>query len=142
MENKKIKELNKAVRTLKEHCKGLGDTCRKCCFDKNRSCLLKNSIPANWEEVKEPIKITELEKQLLIHFKKQGAEYIARDEDKNVCLYKKKPFKTVEYGYWDDPTDEIIDLFILSELFSFVNWEDEEPTKINDVLENCAVVEE
>lgn len=93
-------------------------------------------------KIKEPIKITELEKQLLIHFKKQGAEYIARDEDKNVCLYEKKPSKVAKCGYWNAPAYTIIDLFILSDLFSFVKWKDEEPISIDDVLKNCIVIEE
>lgn len=138
MENKKIKELNKAIRTLKEYCYAHKEDCYGCVF--SAECL-SNDVPCNWKELKERYEITELEKQLLIHFKKQGAEYIARDEDKNVYLYEKKPFKTVEYGYWDDPTDTIIDLFILRDLFSFVNWEDEEPIKIDDVLNNHVVVE-
>jgi hypothetical protein len=28
-----------------------------------------------------------------------------------------------------------------SNLFQFTNWEDEEPTSIQEVLENCVVVE-
>lgn len=94
------------------------------------------------KEIKEHFEITELEKQLLIHFKNQGAQYIARDEDKSLFLYMEKPFKVAEYECWDDHADKIIDLFVLSDLFTFVKWEDEEPIKIDDVLENCVVVEE
>lgn len=129
MENKKIKELNKAVRTLKEHCKGLGDTCRKCCFDKNRSCLLKNSIPANWEEVKESIKITELEKQLLIHFKNQGYIYIARDKGGSLFIYKELPKKQAYFWGGVKNLNNCLNVVVFKNVFQFVQWEDEEPTK-------------
>ena len=135
----KIKELNKAIRTLKEYCYAHKEDCYGCVF--SAECL-SNDVPCNWKELKERYEITALEKEILKHAKAKGFNYIARDEDKNVCLYEKKPFKTVEYGYWDDPTDAIIDLFILSDLFSFVKWEDEEPISINYVLKNCVVLEE
>ena len=71
----------------------MSENVKKCCFQGVGFCELHNYIPADWEEVKEPIKITELEKQLLIHFKNQGYIYIARDKGGSLFIYKELPKK-------------------------------------------------
>ena len=88
--------------------------------------------------------ITELEKQILLYFYNKGFEFIARGTESGLQVYSKKPVKVCEYGYWlmNGSIKKSIRLDIFEEEFSFVGWEDEEPTSIEYVLENYVVVEE
>ena len=140
MENKKIKELNKAIRTLKENCGNFNSPCEGCYFKKDRRCNLQNQPPLWWEEIKEPIEITMLEKEVLERVKAKGFSYIARDENKKILAYDEEPEK-ISFG-WKARRNRCHNLYIFNDLFSFVNWEDEEPTKIDDVLKDCIVVKE
>ena len=142
MENKKIKELNKAIRILKEHCKRMDNGCKDCCFKRDdSSCEIQFHAPAWWKEIKEPIKITELEKQLLIHFKNQGYIYIARDKGGSLFIYKELPKKQAYFWGGVKNVNNCLDVVVFKNVFQFVQWEDEEPAKIDDMLENCVVVE-
>lgn len=74
------------------------------------------------------------------HFK-----WIARDQDNRLCVYENKPHKekTNGYVYWkrSDIKSDIDFLDPFENLFKFIKWEDEEPTSIEDVLNNCEVFE-
>jgi hypothetical protein len=50
-----------------------------------------------------------------------------------------KPYKS-ESSFWKtDGYYYLLEMFNV--LFQFVKWEDEEPKLINDILENCEVVD-
>ena len=142
MENEKIKELNKAVRTIKENCGNFNSPCEGCYFKKDGRCSLQNQPPIWWEGVKEPYKITELEKQLLIHFKNQGYIYIARDKGGSLFIYKELPKKQAYFWGGVKNLNNCLDVVVFKNVFQFVQWEDEEPTKIDDVLNNYVIVDE
>lgn len=56
-------------------------------------------------------------------------KWIAKDEKGTVWCYKFKPEK-----YTQDNNKK--------ELFDFLSWEDEKPTNIKELLENCEVIED
>lgn len=90
------------------------------------------------EEIK-AYKITSLEFEILKHINKNGIKYISRDSNNSLYVYKNKPYK--DNRMWILPNNGYgLDLF--KDCFQFINWEDEEPTLIRDILENCEVIED
>lgn len=81
--------------------------------------------------------IKQAEYELLKEYKKQGYEWLVRANDRSLYVFKTIPSKlssywTVDrglpypnriYGYEDD-------------LLNYVTWEDEEPTKIDDLIKD------
>lgn len=112
------------------------EQCRGCLFD-NGTC---SSEKMKWllSEYKEPIKLSKVEYELLKFWNDEEFKYIARDSGGTVFIYNEKPSKKTEvwgsiYGH------RILDDF--EDLFQFVKFEDEEPTPIKKVLDNCEVIE-
>ena len=63
--------------------------------------------------------------------------WIARDEDGTLCLFNDKPHKEEENHEWLNYIDEINTyMFLDSSLFPEVQWNDEEPTKVELVIKN------
>ena len=61
-------------------------------------------------------------------------KWITRDENGNVCIYTRKPYK-VEYCMWDDAGTDYIELYHFNHIFNSIQWEDEEPVFIDDYIE-------
>lgn len=116
--------------------------CADCMFSKEENgkprCT-KNRI--NWllSEYKEPVKLTRLEYSLLRHVYKLYYKYIARDKNGDISLYLDEPDKDLLTEIWHGK-EYAFTLF--NSLFKFVKWEDLEPTSIQEVLNNCEVVED
>ncbi len=89
------------------------------------------------EEYKEPIKLTKFEYEYLKVAKKEEFNFIARDGDGRLFLYKNKPFKSLDE--WIVASK--VCCRILDSLFKFVKWEDEEPYNIDEILRNYEVIE-
>lgn len=119
--------------------------CKDCLFSQeNRkvdepSC---NVAKLKWliSENKEPIKLNRLEYEIL-KFIEFG--YIARDENGDLFTFWVKPKKVDDI--WDcdikNNTHYSHDLTLFNKLFDFIKWEDAEPTLIQEVLNNCEVIE-
>ena len=63
--------------------------------------------------------------------------YIVRDGNGNIYLYDAEPKKNKVNDWWSGRGVHGMTAF--NKLFQFVRWEDEKPTSIKEVLENCAV---
>lgn len=59
--------------------------------------------------------------------------YIARDENGELFIFKDKPQKSFEYGTWDSPC-EIQSLKLFNEIFN-VQFSDEDPLNIQEAIE-------
>lgn len=106
----------------KHNCSGL--VCSEC---------LRLSLMDLLEEYKEPIKLTKFEYEYLKVAKKEEFNFIARDGDGRLFLYKNKPLKSLDE--WIVASKDCCR--ILDSLLNFVKWEDEEPWKIDSILSNC-----
>lgn len=91
----------------------------------------------------ETIKMTNLDYEMLKFVQKQGAKYICRDENGTLNLYDMPP----RIG-WDDGkvwlstgNSECLCNFT-GKLFQSIKWEDKKYYVIEDVLNNCEVVED
>ena len=103
-----------------------------------RSVASRGFIKWLYEDYK--FKLSKVEHELLRHLYKKGYLCIVRDGGNRVFAHKCYPFK--DNPYWKlnktDPID-FINFQDLSYLFQFVQWSDEKPTSIKEVLENCEV---
>ena len=111
----------------KHNCSGL--VCSEC---------LRRSLLDLLEEYKKPVKLSKFEYEYLKVAKKEGFNFIARDNDGCVYLYTNIPTLkgTISWGY----NGEF--MIVFDELFKFVKREDEEPYNIDKILSNCEVVED
>lgn len=138
-ENRYI-EVDKYERKIR---KCTGNNCPKCMFGitalgKGRdSCSIAAML---WllSEYKEPVKLSRLEYEILKWEKKEGYKYIARTSSNSLFFYANKPNKLNYCWVSKDNNDEFFGMF--NKLFQFIQWEDAEPTSIQEVLENCEVV--
>lgn len=125
-----------------------GISCKDCIFTslKNGKNCLYNRF--NWllSEYKEPAKLTRLEHDILKYlFNDTGYRYIVRDKYYHqgdifyLYIFKNKPREDSGGWHSNDPYDRS-QFYAFNNLFKFIKFEDEEPTSIKDVLENCEVV--
>lgn len=122
-----------------------------CKSEKCQNCIFDNAVRGDFKkscgrakiewllsEYNETVKLTRLEYNLLGFWKRKKYNYIARDSNGMVSVYHEKPSKKAEvWGsiYKHHVVEE------LNKSFLFVRWEDEKPTSIKEVLDNCEVVE-
>lgn len=128
-------------------CRTLG--CRNCRFSRfNNSdgeIILCSTRKVKWllSEYKEPIKLSKVEYEILRYLYKRDYRYITREESERVIAFKGRPHK-ITCGTWNTISGEkigFLNLYDFSNLFQFTDWKDLEPTSIEEVLENCEVVE-
>ena len=96
------------------------------------------SVPLIFEAEKPRLILTRLEYELLKYWGKKY-NYIAIDKDGALYTYRDKPSKNDDV--WSTEYGRARRQKGFDDLFHFVQWEDLEPTSIQEVLENCEVVE-
>lgn len=112
------------------------DTCYRIGIDCSE--CLRLSLLELLEEYKKPVKLSKFEYEYLKVAKKEGFNFIARDNDGCVYLYINIPTLkgTISWGY----NGEF--MIVFEELFKFVKWADEEPWNIDNILANCEVMQD
>ena len=109
---------------------------RTLCPDRATSWFVK------WLYEECTFKLSTLEHELLKHFYRDGYKYIARDKDNGLYLYKSSPIKDVNMWIINfDKSSDFTSLENFRNLFSSVRWEDTQATPIQDILNNCEVVD-
>lgn len=89
----------------------------------------------------ETFKMTRLDYEMLKFVQKQGAKYICRDKKGLLNLFENEPYIISEGDSWYAKGKcEYFDNFT-QQLFQFVKWEDKKYYVIENVLNNCEVVE-
>ena len=112
-----------------------------------RQCMFKgNDFTWRYEldklEPLETIKITQLDYDMLKFIQKQGAKYICRDESGLINLCEKEPrIMNNNCTWWPEGQYDYLSVFT-KQLFQFVTWESQKYYVIEDVLNNCEVVED
>lgn len=131
--------MSKDKHTIKK-CLGV---CKDCFFhEAGDHC---SNIKVKWllSKYKEPIKVSKLEYDILTYIlKNTECRYITRNKSRSLCVHSYKPVKDTKYGHWTAVCDKVKSCEVFNNLFPFIKWEDEEPTSILEVLENCEVVED
>ena len=87
-------------------------------------------VPVIWERKEVPL-LSEAEYHILKNAKQEW-QWVARDMDDDLFLYRNKPGKS--NAYWIDERGDI-DLTVYNHLFPFVKEEDDEPWEIAKLLE-------
>lgn len=113
-----------------------------------RQCMFKgNDFTWRYEldklEPLETIKMTQLDYEMLKLVQKQGAKYICRDEGGVLNICDTEPYQSeYEEGIWWSTGETAYLNEFFSKLFQLVKWEDKKYYVIEDVLNNCEVVED
>jgi hypothetical protein len=89
------------------------------------------------EEYKETVKLSKFEYEYLKVAKKEGFNFIARDKSNRLYGFEKQPTKG--NATWGSRGDYV---GMFKSTFSFVQWENEEPWNIDNILANCEVIED
>lgn len=90
--------------------------------------------------MEEIIKLTEFEYRFLNKFTNNGL-YLVRDKDGILSLYDDIPKKSLADDCWENPSAFCSHIVLSdSDLFLFVDWEDEHPYEVDWILENCEVI--
>ncbi len=92
------------------------------------------------EEHKETIKLT-LHEKCILESLPNDYKYIARDENGDLGIYKHEPLKCQSVWIPQAALNGLRVVELFNHLFKFIKWEDNEPYKIEDILNNCEVVE-
>lgn len=117
-----------------------GRPCFECGMSKERSNCSLARIEWLLSEYKEPVKLTELEHGILEYLlEKRQYRFVVRERTGIIYVYKSKPKK--EADSWESLSLNN-ELGLFNNLFQFVQWSDEKPTSIKEVLENCEVVDD
>lgn len=129
--------VRKDGQNIARSCDGLN--CEDCIFDEEEDCGCSFSR-MKWmlSEYKEPIKLTRFEYEILGHlFKNKQYKFIVRERNGYLYAYINKPRKYDKA--WQSLTC-MRSMSLFDDLFQFIQWEDEEPTSIEEVLNSCEVV--
>lgn len=86
-----------------------------------------------------PIKLSHVDYEVLKFLQKQGVRYICRDKNDCLNLSENMPERDVYVWSSSGKYEYLTDWF--KELFRFIKWEDKEPYKVQDILNNCEVIE-
>lgn len=110
-----------------------------------RQCMFKgNDFTWRYEldklEPLETIKMTQLDYEMLKFVQKQGAKYICRDKSGLLNLFDEVPRSDGPSWTSKGRSDYFSDF--TKQLFQFVTWESQKYYVIEDVLNNCEVVED
>lgn len=125
--------------------KCMGVICEECPLydicDSSTNAFEMIEIVEKWSNEHQPkkYKVSKLEYDILKYISDNTEHmYITRDLNGFLCLFDEKPKKNVDYwkGF------RLSDMDVFDELFQFVQWEDIEPTSIQDVLESCDIIED
>lgn len=119
--------------------------CRNCRFSRlNNSdgvVIMCSTRKVKWllSEYKEPVKLSKLEYDILKYLSDNTVHmYIVRDGNGDICLYDAEPKKSGNGDWWVGRG--VHSMVMFNKLFQFVQFEDEEPRAIKDILESCEVV--
>lgn len=115
------------------------DDCDKCEFYKGKTSC--DVLMLDWllEEYKEhpKYKLTQAEYDFLNALLEEKSLFLARDESGDMFLYLNKPMKD-NHGWYDYESDSLL---LDNSLFKFVKWTDKNPHNIQDILDDCEVLE-
>lgn len=141
---------------------GMSDKVVKCCYDECGTCIFSfdnnktdglghacTIRKVKWliDEYKEPIKVSKLEYDILKYlFNDTGYRYIVRDKYYHegdifyLYIFKNRPLEDSGGWHSNDPYDRS-QFYAFNNLFKFIKFEDEKPTLIQSILENCEVAD-
>ena len=104
------------------------------------SVVVDMNVPSTLDiEDKQPFLLTRLEHELLKFFADKLYKYIARDKNGALYTYKYKPDKVDDV--WGSYYGMGMLLKQFENLFKFIEWDDEEPFGIEELLKNCEVID-
>lgn len=118
-----------------------GRRCSECGMSKERSNCSLERLKWLLSEYKEPIKLSRLEYDILKYlYYNTRYMYIARSKSGNLFIFDVEPGKNNINSQWNGRG--MCGILMFNKLFRFIQWEDEEPRAIKEILDNCEVVDD
>lgn len=116
--------------------------CGECTF-LDKKCCNKNRVNWLYEEYKKPKAKISLATKVILENLAEKWKWIVRDKNNDVICFENKPIKGEVIRINSVTNGKIHNLTYIfkNDTFDFLSWEDEEPTNIKELLENCEVVE-
>ena len=144
--NELVEAFNDAKQTIINSLESLKHDCNSDLYDAGFNNGIEESIavvedmnvPLIFDDEKPQFILTRLEYELLKHWNKRY-KYIARDKDGYLFVYKDRPFKNEDVWETFRSRGSIEKDFY--DFFKFVEWTDKEPMNIEELLNNCEVIE-
>ena len=90
-----------------------------------------------WKRPEPKPELSPKERNILVQALSDGYRWIARDKNNDVWLFDVKPCKAKCCGldvWFNGLINEMRPLILCNDLFTFLYWEDKQPTKIKDLL--------
>ena len=90
-----------------------------------------------WERPEPKPELSAKERNILVQALSDGYRWIARDKDNEVWLFDVKPYKAkyCDLEVWlNGFGNNAHPLILCKDLFTFLHWEDKQPTKIKNLL--------
>lgn len=116
-----------------------GRRCSECGMSKERSNCTVARLKWLLSEYKDPIKVSKLEYDILKYLADNTKHmYITRNKNGNLYIFDIEPRKSKADDLWTGRGTSWLGVF--NKLFQFVQWEDSTPTSIQEVLDNCEVI--
>lgn len=110
------------------------DKCRDCCFE-IETCKCNDCQKGVLDYLKRGIKpaLSEAERVILENIDKDY-KWIARDKDKGLFVYAKKPSKNNTWWVNESYSKGGVSVYLFNHLFQFITWQDNEPYNIEELL--------
>lgn len=115
------------------------EQCRGCLFD-DGTCDASKTRWLISEYREPPVKLTRLEYLLLKLFYEKDYRYLTRGIGSYLYMNKGNNPPQKNGGMWYNH-ETYITFDVINDLFQFVQWEDDKPTSIKGILDNCVVKE-
>lgn len=127
------KKVIKAMKVLKDYSSHHRGGCNNCLLKKNNACDgVIASVPRYWDIPKWTPILTNDERVVLSNLD-PVFKWIACDLDGSIWAFANKPKKRADGYVWED-NSIIANLSMFHEIFKWIEWEDEEPIFIPDLL--------
>lgn len=111
-----------------------------CGVEENIAVVADMNVPSFFDAEQKPFfLLTRLEYELLKYWKDKGYKYIARDRDVALYIYKEEPSK--DEDMWFSKHGRAIRSTLFDDLFHFIEWTDEYPFNIEELINTSEVVE-
>lgn len=118
------------------------EACTECYFNGMYGCDFEVMFKWLLSEYKEQlIKVSKLEYEILKYVQKEGFNFIIRNNYGDLFIHETKPIKPDSSIDWCT-IGKSYALCAFNDLFQFVKFEDKDPTSVEEVLENCEVVDD
>lgn len=126
-------------------CVDCGDICcGECKFYSEKDNIIlqcdKRKTEFLYKEYGELFKLTRLEYELLKEFVKEYSYIVRNKANNSLSIHLEKPYRHISELRWSSLDENYQLNYFFNKFFKFIEWEFQ-PINIQDILDNCVVIE-